>query len=372
MFMRKPLNSIYLIASIDGVVNSLVGIFVPIYLLSIGYTLSQVFWYFLYYAVFIFLGFYFTVFLARGMGLRTIMFLRLPFFFLFLLILRYITSAHFPLVLLALVNTVQVSFFWVPMHTWFAYHSDSGHTGNDVGGLFAWPQVGALIAPLVGGAIAASFGFKSLFFLAIVIECFSIYPLIHLPHHFPKADLHWSKFTGLFKKYPRYILWEIGENIREELEGIIWPIFIYLVFRDIFSVGVVGSLIAAGGIFFTFFVGRWADKTSKHRLMIYGMVLTVIIWSSRFLIHIPSFIYYSTLVSGLAGTLILIPLNSYVYKYAKAEVAEEFIVFRELPIALARAIVYSLALLAVSDIRWLFLLVIPASALLYMRRDAVK
>lgn len=363
--MHKKLNSIYLITSLDGLVNSLVGIFIPVYLLTVGYDLQQVMLLFLYYAVFVFVGFCLTALLSQRIGLKKLLILRLPVFILYLYVLYNMQSPDISLVWIALLGTVNVSFFWYPMHIWFARHSDGKNTGSNVGSLFAWPQVSALVAPIVGGVIATGFGFKALFGLSMLIEVLTVIPLMYLPEHFPKVSFDFIRLKQLVKKYPQYIRLELGENIREELDGIIWPIFVYLTLKNIMSVGAIASLMAVGGIMFTFIMGRFTDKISKHKLINYGLFLTLIVWAVRIFSKDPSFIYYSTLIAGLAGILILIPLNTMVYRFAKEEKPEEFIIFRELPISIGRIVVYGLAVFMTANIRYSFALILLPTVLLF-------
>ncbi|MCK5212135.1 hypothetical protein KAJ89_05525, partial [Candidatus Parcubacteria bacterium] len=59
-------------------------------------------------------------------------------------------------------------------------------------------------------------------------------------------------------------------------------------------------------------------------------------------------------IGGFVMMLFLIPFHSLIYSAAKRNTTDEFLVFREVPVAIGRIIFLSLALLLVNNLAFLF------------------
>lgn len=365
--MNKRINAVYTMHAITGLASSLIGIFIPAYLISLGYTPADVFLYFLINAISIFIFFFGAALLAGRTGVRIMVILSFPFTLAYIALLYMLSSTSFSLPFIATIQGAGAGLYWFALHSFFATHAKKETLGASVGKLFGFPQIAGLFGPLIGGIVAFRFGFPALFALGGFFFLISIIPLLWIPELSTKSTLNFSTFMGLFRQFRRYTLVEFFENIREELEGIVWPLFIFLAFRNALSVGFVGTLAAIGSIIFTLAIGRYTDKANPKIFMRTGAVLMAGIWLTRFFWpQIPLLLYTSTIAAGLLGCLITVPLTSYVYGSAKQTNIPEFMVYREIPVTLARIIIYSFALLIAIHVTNLFLVGAAASAFILL------
>jgi MFS family permease len=358
---KKNLNAIYIMHSINGLAGSLVGIFIPIYFLGLGYSLFQIFVYWLVYGVGVLLSFIVTGYFAAKFGLRKSILAGFPFLFLFMILLYGLKSHPIPIYLVGIVSAISVGFYWFPLHVFFASNSTEGKMGKNVGKLFAFPQLIGILGPLVGGVIAGLGGFRLLILTSIVVYLLSAVPLFWIPELEIPVTLNLSKLQELFKHYSSYFSIEFVENIREEMEGIIWPIFIFLTFRNIFSIGILGALLSLGSFVFMLFIGKYTDKMDKKIFMKAGSLIMIAIWILRYFVSGPIPYYSLTILAGFFGALIVIPFSAFYYNLAKKDNVAEFIIFREIPVTLGRIVLYSLALIIVSNIKITFLFTAFAS-----------
>jgi len=365
--MNKRLNAVYVMHSITGLASSLIGIFIPAYLISLGYLPAHVFLYYLIYAISIFVCFFGAALLAGRFGVRVLVIASFPFTLSYITLLYLLHTTAFPLPLIATVQSVGIGLYWFALHSFFATHAKKETLGASVGKLFGFPQIAGLFAPLIGGAIAFYYGFPALLALGGGVFLLSAIPLLWIPELAIESRLNLTTFIGLFNQFQRYTLVEFFENIREELEGIIWPLFIFLTFRNTLSVGFIGMLASVGSIIFTLLVGRYTDRINPKVFMRIGAVLMAGIWLVRFAWpNVPLLLYSSTVVEGLVACLIMIPFTSYIYGSAKRTNVTEFIVYREIPVTLARIVIYGIALLVVTNITDLFLVGALASAFILL------
>lgn len=353
--MKKNLDAIYIMHFINGFAGALVGIFIPIYLFKLNYSLSQVLIYYLIYGIAVFFAFVGAGYFSSYFGLRKAILAGFPFLFLYIGMLYALPVFSLPLYYIAIVNAIAVSLYWFPSHVFFAEYSSDKKMGSNVGKLLAFPQLAGIFAPLVGGAIATFAGFSILLIVAGAIFLISAIPLLWLPELSKPVSFSPSKFKDMFKLHSSYVSTEFVENIREEMEGIIWPIFIYLTFKNIFSIGILGSLLSAGSFFFMLLVGRYSDKMDKKIFLKIGALIMIVLWIVRYYAVYEIPIYILTLLAGFFGALILVPFSSIVFSLSRKDNIAEFIIFREIPVTLARIVIYSFALILISNINHLFL-----------------
>ncbi len=371
---KNPLRGVYIMNAIYGLAGSFVGIFIPIYLLKKELNPANVFLFYFVFTLAVLVFFFFTNKIMRVIGLRKTVLLGYPFLFLYFFLLYNMEAYNIPLSLLALVSGFQASLYWFPLHIWLTSTSKEGSIGSGLGKFFAISQVVGLLAPVIAAFVVLLLGFKALFIITGVIYLISAVPLFYLPEFLFEEDIKFSNFLRLVKKYPRYIVAEIFENIREDAESIIWPVFIYLSFHDILSIGYVGTLSSIGGVLFLLAVGKYTDKVDKRKLLGLGAVIMVVIWVLRFNVAFPVSAYALTLISAFFAALILIPINTIVYGVAKVEGAPTFILFREFGVSLGRLLLYIFAFLTLAySINYIFIFTaIACIGLVYLSRTNLE
>ncbi len=343
--------------SIYGLAGSLIGIFIPIYLLHLNYSLKEVIFFYLISSVALIFFLFFASWLSTRVGLKKIIISNFPFLFLYIAMLYLLSRGiAIPLSLLATINGLQTALYWFPLHILFIKHSEAESMGRSVAKFFAWPQIAGMFGPLIGSGIIILTGFQSLILVGGFIYILAIIPIIRLPEIPIKIDFSFRNFLSLFRRNLKYFFVEIIENMREDAEGIIWPIFVFLSFHHILSVGIIGLLASLGGIVFTLFVGKYTDRVNKKMLMKISAAVIIVAWLIRFYFPNEIFFYISTLIVGFSGILLTIPFTTIIYNLAKGNNIEEFIVFREIPVTLGRVVIYSMGLFFVSEINYLFLL----------------
>lgn len=366
--MRRQFYAIYLINALEGLAGSLVSVFIPIYLLQIGYPLQRVLYFFMEWNLWVCVWFFAAGFLASRVSLKQLMIVRLPMLLVYFWTLYQLPHTHFPLSLLAILNGACVAFFWFPLHIFFSKKLEGEHS-EEVAKFFAYPQFVTIFAPLLGASIAVYLGYNYLFYIAGAIYLCSLAPLLWIKAEKPLARMHPRLLLEYFKRYRAYLKVEVIENMREDAEGYLWPIFIFISLGSLsalggkevsgsiglVSVGIISTLAALGSIGFNLVVGKLAGKADKSKLIKIGASLTVLVWLSRYFVTNTTYFYVITLISSLAGVVLLVPLTSIMYSLAKEKVVEEFIIFREIPVALGRSLVYLIAALLAPHIENVFI-----------------
>ena len=362
MKIKKEIFAIYIFHSIDGLANSLIGIFIPIYLLTLGYSLVQVIIYYLIQTTVLMLSTFVAGFIGSKFGINRMLLIRLPFLLISLFLLYSLPEKAIPIYAIALFQGFQSALYWTALNILFTQKAESNSMGRDLGRMYAWPQIASIFAPLLGGIIIIAFSFKILIGIALAIFAISYLPLLLTRPAKISFKFEFNKGVKLFRKYPKYFYAEIMDNFGEETEGFIWPVFVYLSLGSITSVGTVGTLLSLSSFVFTLYIGRLSDKFKKNTLIKAGAILLLLVWLARFAFGGALLYYVFTVLAGIFAILFLVPYHSRLFKLAKRNKIDEFFIFREVPVWLGRLAMLILALVFVGNFKMLF----PIAGLVYL------
>lgn len=367
----SQLRIINLINSLEAVAGTVIGIFVPVYLLNSGFSLRMIFVYYLIYSAGVPIFFMTAAKVCERYGVRRTFLARIPFVFLFYGALFMVDKFPFLVFVLPILKSLEASLMYYPMHFIFINQAENDDMSKHVSHLFAWPQIVGIIMPIVSGAIALLFGFKNLFALVFVVYFVSIFIYLRFEDYRIETKFDFQKVFAFFKKYPKYIVMEVFENIREDMHGIVWPIFFYFTIASslgekigIASVGSINSITAVVVLLFTMLMGKIADKYSKNKLMKFGFMLATLTWVTAYFLDNNIYLYLFSILFSFVSVMIELPYQALTYQLAKKdEQSSEFIVFREIPLFFARAVVYIACILLIANLKITFLIAAAIFAL---------
>lgn len=364
MFFSKKnnINAVYSMHIIEGFASSLVGIFIPIYFLTLGYSISTVIIFFMIHHSLVLLVSLPSGYLIEKKGYLWPLILRIPLLFGFLLLVYILDTTPTPIYILAALSGAQSGLYWTALNILFAKNAPEKKMGSSISKLFALPKLPRLVGPLIAGFIAAFWGFKLLFIIAFIIFLLSLVPLFNSAAI--KADFKFEFRKGIkfFKKHPKFIISEIFDNLGAEVEGIIWPIFIFLTLSNTIAVGMLKTFITLGTILFTLMVGNLSDKHDRRIFIRLGVLFILVIWFVRFYFDDEVVYFGSTLLAGFAYMLLMVPYTAMIFSQARKDVIDEFFIVKEIPTVFGRLLIYSIALLVISNLKLLF----PITGILYL------
>jgi MFS family permease len=362
--MKKLRQSIYAMQSIEGVAGGLVGVFIPLYILTLGYSVRNIFLFFIVNNFATALLFFLAAWLAQRIGISRLIMLRLLFLFAQFYFLFNLQAYPWSFYLIAVLSAFEIAFYWFSLHVVFAKSAEHGAMGEHVSNLFAIPSLFGLLVPLVGASVSILLGFHALFWLAGIFYLAAVLPLFFAGSIPTEVEISPSKIWGYCKKYKKYFGAEMLLNAIGEVEGYILPIFLFLTFHNILSIGVLAAFLGLGSALFTLFIGKFSDKTDKKKILRVSVLAMLLIWLGRYFAATQVQFYILSVLAGFFGVLISVPFTSMIYQNAKQSHVEDFVIFREIPVALGRILLYSLGLLVITKIKLTFLM--AASAYLLM------
>jgi MFS family permease len=320
----------------------MITIFIPIFLLKIGYGLTDVLGYFLIQA-FAMIG---AVFIAGHVdarfGFKHAILFSSPLFIIFFVLLYTLQSQQWPLALLAIVWALANAMFWVSYHTDFSRFSEKGKRNKQVGISKIMAGGSTILGPVVGGIIVTLFSFEALFILVSLLIIVSTIPLFfsrdtHQPIRFSIKEL----FTD-FK--PKEALGFLTHGFESSMLVEVWPIFVFLfVFTELALIGLAGTTIFFFFMLFVITISVIDDKWKGIVLKI-GAILNGITWALKAFVQIPLHVFLLDTSHGSTRAMLSLPMDAITYDRAKEGNEIEYVMFREVNIHAGKALMMILLL----------------------------
>lgn len=275
------LSEIYVSMMFRSLALSLTGIFVPLYMLKLGYTVHDI-----------------IILIACYFGFRAILFDLLSGFlvakigpkhtiicsYLLLIIstglFLTLPNMHWPLWLVGGIWGGTSSLFCIPFHVDFSKIKHKAHGGKELGYVKIMEKFGGVIGPLIGGVVASLWGGQYIFIVAIGMLLIGGAPLLKTSE--PVATGQKLHFRTLNL---RKIKWDIisfmGFGIELTISGSIWPLYLgttvlasgaaYAKLGALASISVLAAMITA------YAIGKLIDNYHGRPLLRAGAIANALI-----------------------------------------------------------------------------------------------
>ncbi len=358
-FLHHPvepeLAEIYLHRFLRVFAFGLINVFVPVYLLKIGFSFQQVLSYLLIQYL-TFMAFTPTsVVFEQKKGIRNAItwstFILLAAFFTLFTINNY----HWPIQFIAFLFGIQWALYWTPININFARNAGK-RTGVRVGAYFSIPRISLIIAPVLGAYLISFYGFNLALAFAFFTLVLSLVPL------FFSKDFKIVKrvsFKIFFKRQERYFLMFFIQGLIDS-GVILWPLFVYFAFSTYSSIGWTVSARFLISTLFPLFIGFLTDKISKKSLLAVAGLFNALVW--LLVIKATTFLEFIVLSLALGASLMLInvPFFALASKKALKEGLVETIALREMLLNAGRIFGIIIAILTL-NLYHVFILIIISS-----------
>lgn len=293
------INAMHALRSIAEGVSS---IFIPLFLISQGYSLTSVFGYLFMLSLFWLVSQLAGTWLITRLGIRGAIVLSIVASIVQYILLFMLATYHVPLILIAFFGGLAVTLFWLPFRIAFiellAHHS----TGKSVGASNALLILAGGITPAIGGAVATLFGTSTLYGAAIVLFLLAIVPLFFLRHlTVPKP-----KPVPVRKVLPDLVA-SGAFCVDDAAEFNVWPLFIFLFLPSYVEVGALASVTLLSAILISLYAGAREERKGVHRYMKTGSWLTGVANFLRVLVSAVPQVFGVNLISGSGKSLVLTP-----------------------------------------------------------------
>jgi MFS family permease len=255
------LSEIYSSMFLRSLAINIIGIFVPVYLYKVGYSLRSLF--FMYFVWFIVKPL-FSVPVARFIGRfgpKHAMAVANVIYIVYLILLISIEALRWPLPFIAVIGSLASTTFLIAFEVDFSKVKHPEHGGKELGYEQICERVGAVIGPLIGGLAATFVEPRFAIGLAIIVLCGSVIPIFMSsePTHIHQKIV----FKGFpFKRHKWDFISGVAFNVENIVTILIWPVFISITVIAKNTYATLGLLSALGtlvALFTIYSIGKLID-----------------------------------------------------------------------------------------------------------------
>lgn len=334
---HRPLPQIYFSLVLRTFALSLIGIFVPLYLYKeMGFSFAETISFYLFYSVVFAIATPLAAKFAARFGVKHTIIMSVPFYLLFILLLYLLPTLSIPLWLIAACAGVSLPFYWMGIHLLFYQASDHSHRGAEFGLRQAFTVLGGMFGPLLGGLTIFYYGFSAIFLLVtLLLLCSGLILFLTKENH---IRYHFSLRSIINKDHWKDSLYFVSSGTHVMAEGLIWPLFVFVILQDYFSLGIVGSILAGISAILIFAVGKLSDSVNR-RSIIWGITgFESLAWFLRSAVQTTGHVFAVTIFGAITAGIRASPLGALEYDKARGDISGYF-VSREIFICLGRILI---------------------------------
>ncbi len=334
--LNKEIEEIFVNYALTSLAKAMIGIFVPVYLLTLGFPLADIFLFYIFYFVVFALASYPAVGFLKKYGAKHTMATSIPFLIAFFLLLRVLATSTAPLLPIAIIGGISEAFYWMGFHADFSAFSNRKGREKQVSVLVAIPLVFMVMGPLAGGLIITLFDFATLFIVSSILLIASIFPLFMTPDTGRRhGGLGFSHFN---RKNWRQAAGFVGEG-GVEISGILfWPLAVYFVFMNNVALGFTATLEVLFAAVATLASGSLINSTNRLKVLVSSSITDSVAWLFRFfavLFSSAAQIFGITAIGGLTKAAQTISFTSIMYEKSQKRTID-YLFFRQVMLVIGR------------------------------------
>lgn len=280
--LGREVREVYWHSILNSLALSLVYIFEPIFLWTLGFSLVSILWFYVqvytWYILFVTLGAKF----AGRFGYKHSILLSNLIYVIYWIVLFSVSNVPILYYFAPIFFALQKSFFWPAWNADVALASARTERGREMGVLYSLIQISFIAGPFLGGFISEKFGFFALFISASFLIIFSVYPLFKSPEIHSSHQFHFEDLWKIFRAFPRNFVGYFG-YAEDLMFQSLWPVFMFVIISDVSQVGTVSTVATLVGTVLMLYIGKLTDRIKKHVLVWWASMFYGLTWIFRFL-----------------------------------------------------------------------------------------
>jgi len=344
---NRDMNELYASISLSTFAQSLISIFVPIYLYNLGYSIPYIlFFFFLISLSYVAVAYPIAKIVSKN-GTKHAILYSTPFIILYYITLLFLPTYSFLFYVAPLFISLRGTLFNFGVHLDFVEHSQSKNVGREVSLYFTIHLISAALGPLIGGLLTAFFGFSVLFTVGTVILFFSVIPLFLTPDIFEEIPFTFkSLMKETFNRTHRgSILSFAGYAIESIIGRTLWPLFLIILLVSISSVGTVVTISLLLSVTIFYFIGTYTDRYNKKKLIKIGSILYFFGWIGRLFVDSSLKVVLIDSYKNISEKVLQIPWLAYSIDLSIRQGYFRFIVSREIIFNLSRILLFPILIM---------------------------
>lgn len=341
---NRELDELYLAMFIKTLARSLILVFIPIYLASVGFSIRFIALFYLLEFIGMALATPVGLWLNSKIGVKKTMVLADLFFVGYMLAVNSISATGWYIILPTLLFSVSGGLFWAGYHVDFTQNADTKDQGKEISFVKSLVVLGSALGPLLGSLLIIGASYTASFVAASVLITLGALPLLtSKDFKTVKPIFTWRRLKRAddAAKARSYIAFGVMQLTNETF----WPLFIFLALKSVLDVGLVFTLTSLFIIVVLIWFGRRVDARPRQSLIL-GVWLHAPSWIARIFFLTPLGFFLSNTYGQLSYQLMDTAFEKVVYTEARSshDISNYFL-FRQLFIGIGRFLVCGVVVL---------------------------
>lgn len=309
------MNELYISLSMRALAIGVAGLFVPIYLYGLGYSLTMIALFFLISSVSRFGTEFISAAMVSRFGPKHVMIISFAFLMAFFLSLYAIPLSEVFFYVAAVLLAFEMGLFWISNHAHMTFNRSSKSASTQVGVTLVLRKMFGAVGPLFGGVIAAIFGVEYILLVATAVLACAMYPLLKTEDRRSKTVFELRNFKFI-PPWRSDAISQIANQFDLAVTTQLWPLYMFLALGAFDQVGLILSASIVVGVLLTFYVGKFGDKGLNKAILKAGAIFKSLIHLLRVLSQSFFGFLSVSLLNDMSQTLISGPHTESYYERA--------------------------------------------------------
>jgi len=325
LLQNKEVDELYISLGLRAFSLGLVSIFIPLFLLNLGYSLVAVFIFFLCTSIFHVVALIPSAYLSSKIGFKHVIMLSQPFLIVSFVLLYFLEFVFVPLVLISFFLGIYGGLFWLAFHSDFAENSEKGHQGKEVATGSIITSILSAVAPIIGGLVIVYLNFSYLLLVVALIILASVIPLFLTKDKKEPVDFSIRKIFANRNKH--HLVGYLGYGFYTRGFTLFWPVILFSILGSYVALGLITTFLLIFSLIATVVFGSFFDKKKKN--FIAGSIFVGgVLWIVRLLVSTTIFAFIIDSIHGLVKPSGEVSLDAVSYEVA-GENAVDYMIYRE-------------------------------------------
>jgi MFS family permease len=349
--LHDRMSKLYLFQAIMTFVKSMIGIFVPVYFYSLGYSIIQICFYSMGLSIIYLLMIPLTTKIIKKIGFKFTILLSVPLYYLHIISLTFVSEISSFFILACLSFGLYLSIFWPAMHCEIAANGSNKSRGSQIGTMQILSTSLAALSPLIGGFILQYLDYSYFLIFSTIFIFIGILPLVLSKDI--KVKKYEFKYSGYLKLIKNKQLSNskiafASEGIENFLSLFFWPIILFIILKEnFFQLGLLFTFVSILSIALILVIKKKLDRSDRNKTLKIITKLLSLNWFFRSFLLLASsiMIYFVETFFKLIKTAYSLSFVSIFYNNAKKNKFMDYIILRELYLHSTKIIFLSLVIL---------------------------
>jgi len=242
--------------------------------------------------------------------------------------------------------------YWVPYQVDFSLLLDRRRRGGQIALLRNIADLIIVATPFIGGLVVASFGFETLYILALIVISFSIVPIFFIETAY--ENYSWSYLQTMKEivssRNRTLVLAYIGDGMQTMVLTAIWPLLVFILLDEEYvALGLITALTLLAVLLLRLVTGNLFDTWNKSRLITIGAILASSGWMFKVLVATPFQVFISETYHGMGRTVNKTSFDAMTYEQAadNGRFIDEYTTLKEMSLAIGRISILAIMSLVV-------------------------